>query len=199
LGIAQQVGCGLVCWPNPCKGHYPRGFAMLPWVAQLSGSAARLLVPMVVGDGQRLRQGDCKGAPCNGTLPGGGVAIVKPPGDCPRSNLGMYWGLGKTLYGLARPAHHWYTTIPGHPTKGLGSKAMGQGGCVPKCQPFAGKPPIYLGLYVDDFVYYPKPGGVEQWFGGAPKAPHAKVDPILSRLVRSSPAERRATMHRAHP
>ena len=130
----------------------------------LSGPAARLLVSMAVDDGRRLKQGDCKNAFCNGILPEDEVIIVKPPKDCPRSKRGTYWKLNKTLYGLARSAHHWYTKISNHLTEDLGFTAMDQDKCVFKCQPFPDKPPIYLGLYVDDFVYYSKSDEVEQWF-----------------------------------
>lgn len=41
---------------------------------------------------------------------------------------------------------------------------MGQDLCVYKCTPIPGKPPIYLGFYVDDFVFYSKSEEVEEWF-----------------------------------
>ena len=82
---------------------------------------------------------------------------------CPNSKKGTYWKLNKTLYGLARSAHHWYTKISEilHDMK---FEAMGQDRCVFKCTPFPGKPPIYVGLYVDDFIYYSPSDKVEEWF-----------------------------------
>ena len=41
---------------------------------------------------------------------------------------------------------------------------MGQDQCVFMATPIPGKPPIYLGLYVDDFVYYSTSDEVEKWF-----------------------------------
>ena len=36
--------------------------------------------------------------------------------------------------------------------------------CVFKCTPFEDEPPIYLGMFVDDFIYYSKSDKVEEWF-----------------------------------
>lgn len=36
--------------------------------------------------------------------------------------------------------------------------------CVFKCTPFADKPPIYLGMYVDGFVYFSNSDQVKEWF-----------------------------------
>lgn len=47
--------------------------------------------------------------------------------------------------------------------------------CVFKCTPFPGEPPIYVGLYVNDFVYYSKSDKVEQWFETNLRS-HVKVD-----------------------
>ena len=41
---------------------------------------------------------------------------------------------------------------------------MDQDKCVFKCTPFEGQPPIYVGLYVDDIVYYSSSDKVEEWF-----------------------------------
>ena len=80
----------------------------------LSSTASRLLVSMAVEDGRRLKQGDCKNAFCNGILPDDKIFIVKPPIGCLRSKPGTFWKLNKTLYGLTRSAHHWYTKISNH-------------------------------------------------------------------------------------
>ena len=33
-----------------------------------------------------------------------------------------------------------------------------------RATPFSGQPPIYVGLYVDDFVYFSESDKVEEWF-----------------------------------
>ena len=141
----------------------------------LSGSAARLLLSMAVEDGRRLKQGDCKNAFCNSILPDDEICIIRPPIGCPRSQRGTFWKLNKTLYGLTRSPHHWFTKISNHLTKDMGFEAIDQDKCVFKCKPFPDKPPIYLGLYVDDFIYYSKSDEVEEWFERNLKS-HITVD-----------------------
>lgn len=85
----------------------------------LSSIGSRLLVSMAIEDGRRLKQGDCKNAFCNGILPDDEICIVKPPVGCPRSSS-KYWKLKKTLYCLARSAHHWYKKLSGHLKDDLG-------------------------------------------------------------------------------
>ena len=103
------------------------------------------------------------------------VIIVKPPKDCPRSRKGTCWKLKKTLCGLARSAHHWHTAVSGHLTDDLGFKAMDHDKCAFKCQPIPDKPPIHVGLYVDDFIYWLESDEVEKWFENKLKS-HVKAD-----------------------
>ena len=129
----------------------------------INASSSRLLVSMAVEQGRKLKQGDCKNAFCQPEMPEDEITIVKPPKGCPRSKPGTYWKLNKTLYGLSRSPKHWYETFRGH-LEDMGFKPVSQDPCVFKCTPFAGKPPIYLGMYVDDFVYFSTSDHVEEWF-----------------------------------
>ena len=130
---------------------------------------------MAIQDGRRLKQGDCKNAFCNGILPDDEICIVRPPQDCPRTKKGVYWKLNKTLYGLSRSAHYWHKTISNHLTEDMNFEFMDHDRCVFKCTPLPGEPPIYVGLYVDDFIYYSKSDKVEAWFETNLKS-HVKVD-----------------------
>ena len=130
----------------------------------LSVTASRLLGSMAVDDGRRLKQADCKNAFCNGILPNDEICIAKPLIGCPSSSPGTFWKLNKTLYGLTRSAHHWYTKILNHLKDDMGFDAMAQDKCVYKCTLIEEQPLIYVGLYVDDFVYCSKSDKVEQWF-----------------------------------
>ena len=51
---------------------------------------------------------------------------------------------------------------------------MGQDKCVYKCTPIEGQPPIYVGLYVDDLIYYSPSDAVKEWFKNNLKS-HLKV------------------------
>ena len=129
----------------------------------INASANRLLVSMAVEDGRVLKQGDCKNAFCQPEMPDDEITIVRPPKGCPRSKPGTYWKLNKTLYGLSCSPKHWYDTFSGH-LRNMGFESMPQDPCVFKATPFPNEPPILLGMYVDDFVYYSKSDKVEQWF-----------------------------------
>ena len=122
------------------------------YVPVSSATAARLLTSMVVGDSRQLKREDCKNTFCNGILLDDEICIVKAPTGYPRSKPSTYWKLNKTLYRLARSAHHWYTKISNYLTDDLGFDLMAQDNCVYKCTPIKGQPSIYVGLYVDDFV-----------------------------------------------
>ena len=126
----------------------------------LSAASSRLLTSMAVQEGRYLKQGDYKNAFYQPELPEDELCIVKPPMGCPISKKGVYWKLNKMLYGLARSTHHWYVKMS-EILKEMGFEAMGQDQCVFKANPIPGKPPIYLGLYVDDFVYYSTSDEVE--------------------------------------
>lgn len=104
-------------------------------------ASARLLTSTAVQEGRYLKQGDCKNTLYQPKLPDDELCIVKPHMRCPKSKMGTYWKFNKTLYGLARSAHHWYTKIL-EILKDMKFEAMGQDQCVFKCTPFSGKPPI---------------------------------------------------------
>ena len=140
----------------------------------LSSPASQFLVIMAVDD-SRLKQADCKNAFCNELLPNDEIYIVKPPIGCPISSPETFWKLNKTLYGLLRSAHHWYTKILNHLKDDMGFDTIAQDQYVYKCTPIKEQPPIYVGLYVDDLVYYSKLDKVEQWFETNLKS-HLKVD-----------------------
>ena len=57
----------------------------------------------------------------------------------------------------------------------MGFDSMAQDNCVYKYTLIEGQPHIYVGLYVDDLVYYSKFDKVEQWFKNNFKS-HLKVD-----------------------
>ena len=51
---------------------------------------------------------------------------------------------------------------------------MGQDKYVYKCTPIEGQPPIYVGLYIDDSIYYSLSDAMEEWFENNLKS-HLKV------------------------
>ena len=57
----------------------------------------------------------------------------------------------------------------------MGFSAMDQDKYVYKCTPIGGQPPIYIGLYVNDIIYFAPSDTVETWFKNNLKS-HLKVD-----------------------
>jgi hypothetical protein len=124
----------------------------------------RLLIYIAVQVRCVAKQGDCKNAFCQPRLPNEEVVIVTPPPGCPRSEPFSYWKLQKTLYGLRRSPRHWYENFKKH-LLAIGFKACTHDPCL-----FLGHRPgypndlIYVGCYVDDFIYFSTDRRVEEWF-----------------------------------
>jgi hypothetical protein len=131
----------------------------------------RLMVSLAVERWRTLKQGDCKNAFCQGTLPDNEITIVKPPIGDPDAKKDEYWLLTRTLYGLRRSPRHWYNKITAV-LNSLGLKANASdpwlftGSIVDPSNPAAGDPtaPLTLGIYMDNFVYFSKNPEVEHWF-----------------------------------
>ena len=130
----------------------------------LRQDSLRLLVSLAVQKRRVLKQGDCKNAFCQPTLPDDELVIVTPPPGCPISPPGTYWKLRKTLYGLRRSPRHWFNNFRGH-LLDMGFRQCIHDPCIfVGTHPDFPTSPIYVGCYVDDFVYYSTSDAVEQWF-----------------------------------
>ena len=62
----------------------------------------RLFTALAVKKKPTVKQGDCKLAFLQASLPPEEVTNIKPPAGCPRSMPGTYWKLKRSLYGLKR-------------------------------------------------------------------------------------------------
>jgi hypothetical protein len=122
-----------------------------------------LLTTMAIERGRIQKQGDCKNAFCHPILPDDEIAIVRPPPGCPISKPGEYSLLRKTLYGLRRSPKHWYETLAAALIK-VGLSPCKHDPCVFTGSLLTGEPPLYLGVYVDDFTYFSDSDNVEKAF-----------------------------------
>jgi len=125
----------------------------------------RLLTALAVNSKRTLKQGDCKNAFVQANLPPEEETVVRPPVGCPFTPPGSYWRLKKSLYGLRRAPRHWYqliTTILESPDIGL--TRCRNDSCLFVGDILPGKPPLYLVLYVDDFLYFSPDSAVEKHF-----------------------------------
>jgi hypothetical protein len=109
------------------------------------------------------KTGDVTQAFCQSCLPDDEHYICRPPPGCPITPPNTYWRLKKTLYGLKRSPRHFYELakkilldvgLQQHPT----SPCIFYGSLI------EGHPPLYLGLYVDDFIYFSQSSQVEKLF-----------------------------------
>jgi hypothetical protein len=119
----------------------------------LRDESSRLMTSMAVQAGRREKQGDCKNAFCQSYLPKDETIIIRPPKGCPLSKPGVLWLLRKMLYGLRRSPYHWYQNIK-KILLSLGLEQSPHDPCVFYGSLRKDLPPIYIGLYVDDFKYF---------------------------------------------
>jgi dUTPase/transposase InsO family protein len=129
----------------------------------LSQLELRFLTALAVRKKCIPKTGDVTQAFCQSCLPPDEHYICRPPPGCPITPPHTYWRLKKTLYGLKRSPRHFYELarkilldigLTQHPT----SPCIFSGSIIP------GEPPLYLGLYVDDFIYFSESAKVESMF-----------------------------------
>ena len=110
-----------------------------------------------------LKSDDCKQAFCQATLPPDEKYVLCPPHGCPETPPNSYWLLKRSLYGLKRSARHWFDRATGI-LQSIGLQSFDNTPCIFKGHILPNKPPLYLGLYVDDFVFFSEGDGVEKEF-----------------------------------
>jgi hypothetical protein len=123
---------------------------------------------MAVHNKRTLKQGDCKFAFIQATLPNSKLTIVKPPLGCPFSGPRSYWKLKKSLYSLCHAPCHWYKLISEIlQSPEISLKPTKHDPCIFHGTILPGKPPLYLALYVDNFIFFSLDDDVEQYFQNA--------------------------------
>jgi len=123
----------------------------------------RLMTALAIRHKCYLKNGDFKQAFVQATLPPDETYILRPPHGCHLTPPNTYWMLKRTLYGLKRSPRHWYEKAR-EILEDMGLKQCKHAPCIFKGTILPNKPPIYLGLYVDDFVYFSEDKDVEAHF-----------------------------------
>ena len=129
----------------------------------LSQLELRFLIALAVQHKCIPKTGDIQQAFCQSTLPKNESYICSPPAGCPITPKGFYLKLRKTLYGLKRSPRHFYELAKKLLLE-LGFVQHPSSPCLFIGHLIADQPPIYLGLYVDDFIYFSKSAQVEGKF-----------------------------------
>ena len=122
-----------------------------------------LLISIAVKKRCIPKSGDITQAFCQSFLPPDEYYILKPPPGCFLTPPNMYWKLRKTLYGLKQSPCHFYD-LACKLLKQLGLKSHPSSPCLFSGVIVPNQPPIYLGLYVDDFIYFSESPKVERIF-----------------------------------
>ena len=123
----------------------------------------RLLVNIAVQQGVIPKQGDVSQAFCQAFLPTDEQTVCTPPAGCPITPKNSYWHLKKSLYGMRRSPRHWYDLAHKILTT-IGLKRSPNAPCLYYGKILPNEPPLYLGLYVDDFLFFSKSTKVESYF-----------------------------------
>ena len=109
------------------------------------------------------KSGDITQAFCQSYLPQGENYVLRPPPGCKITPPKSYLLLKKTLYGLKRSPRHFYE-IAKKKLSEIGLKQHPYSPCLFYGELIPDEPPIYLGLYVDDFIYFSESAQVEKKF-----------------------------------
>ena len=159
-GYPDQAISRIVVLGNLQKLNYSTHETYAP---VLSLTQFRTILALAISKQRILKQGDVKNAFCNGVLPDTEVVVCTPPAGCPQSKPRTLWRLKKTLYGIFRSSLHWYKNISTF-FKSIGLENSQNNPCVFTGKLLDNKPPIYIGLYVDDFCFFSESDEVENEF-----------------------------------
>ena len=123
----------------------------------------RLLTAIAIKHKCILQSGDFKQAFVQSILPTNETYVLKPPPGCKLTPKHTFWKLQRSLYGLKRAPRHWYVKAT-NILKEAGLEPCPNAPCLFKGCIIPGKPPLYLGLYVDDFIFFSQDKTVEKEF-----------------------------------
>jgi hypothetical protein len=123
----------------------------------------RLLTSLAISNHRVLKNCDVKQAFVQSSLPEDEIYFVRPPHGCLRSAPGTYWRLLRSLYGLRRAPKLWFEKLSKH-LLSMGLKHSPNSPCLLMGTLLPGQPPIYVGIYIDDIIYFSTSDDVERKF-----------------------------------
>ncbi len=113
-----------------------------------------LLVDISVGMKRIPNCADVSQAFCQSVLPKNENYVIRLPPGCPKTPKNSYWHLLPTLYGLKKISpRHWYEKAK-QVLDSIGLKRIKNSNCIFSGTVIKGYPPIYVGLYVEVFIYF---------------------------------------------
>jgi hypothetical protein len=123
----------------------------------------RFLTALAISQNRVLKNCDIKQAFVQSSIPADEHYFVRPPKGCPKSSPGTYWRLLRSLYGLRRAPKLWYDHLSSH-LRSMGLRQSTTSPCIFIGNLIEGGPPIYVGIYVDDIIYFSNSDDVEKRF-----------------------------------
>ena len=159
-GNPKQAKYRIVALGNLDPYSWTKDDCFAPVMSQLE---LRLLVSKCVSDRRNLKNMDVKQAFCQSNLPDNENYIMRPPPGCPLTPKNTYMLLRKTLYGLKRSPRHWYDKAKSI-LEDIGLTQCPHSPCLFFGKIIPGKPPIYIGLYVNDIAYCSLSDEAERYF-----------------------------------
>ena len=160
FGKPKRAKYRIVALGNFEKDRWSKSDCYAPVMSLLE---LRLLVALAVKNNRVLQNADIKQAFVQSILPPDTSYIIKPPPGCPLTLPNTYWKLLRTLYGLRRSPRHWFdraTTI----MQKCGLQPTPNAPCIFHGELIPNRPKLYLGMYVDDLIYFSKDPTVEKEF-----------------------------------
>ena len=157
-GLPVRAKYRIVVLSNLDPHNWTKNDVFAPVLSQME---LRLLVALAVRHRKTLKSGDIVQAFCQSYLPPGKNYVCWPPAGCPITPPNTYLKLRKTLYGLKRSPRHFYE-LASKILESIGMKKHPYSPCIFFGTPIQGKPPLYLRLYVDDFIYFSEDNEVEK-------------------------------------
>jgi hypothetical protein len=123
----------------------------------------RILTSLAVYNKCTLKNCNVKQAFVQSLLPPNEEYFVRPPIGCPRSSPGTYWRLIRSLYGLRQAPKLWFEKLSSH-LKSMGLKSSSTSPCLFMSTIIEGEAHIYVGIYVDDIIYFSPSAATERKF-----------------------------------
>ncbi len=131
-----------------------------PVISQLE---LQLLTSLAISQRCVLKNCYIKQAFVQSSLPEDEIYFIRPPKSCPRSQPNTYCHLIQSLYGLRQAPKLWYEKLSFH-LRSIGLKQSATSPCIFVGNLVEGGPPIYVGIYVDNIIYFSSSDEVERYF-----------------------------------
>jgi hypothetical protein len=140
--------------------NWSKASTAAPVMSQLE---LRFLTALAVFHKRTLKNCDVKQAFVQSSLPPEEEYFVRPLVGCPKSPPGTYWKLIRSLYGLKQAPKLWFEKLSSH-LKSMGLKSSPNSPCLFFGTLVEGEAPIYVGIYVDDIIYFSPSDATEKEF-----------------------------------